>query len=237
MKNQNLIPLNSFISKAGICSRREAVDLIKNGNVLVNDRQVYEPGYKVKFSDVVKYKDEIVKPIENIYLLLNKPKGYQTGTENEQSRKSVTQLIRNIVSQKLHAVSKLDRDTSGVLLLTNDGLLAQKIDSPRRKTPSKYYVVLSNPLKVEDLQKLKKGVVLDEGKVTFYKINFTGKTRNSVVIEVHGVKNRNIKRAFFALGYKILALDRLTYGNLSKKGLLAGRCRSLTPEELLELQK
>lgn len=230
------IALNSFIAKAGICSRRAAVELIKKGHITVNHYIIDEPGFKVLPKDTVRYKDRPVKEQKKVYILLNKPKGYVTTVEDERGRKTVMDLVKKASKERIFPVGRLDRDTTGLLILTNDGDLSQKMAHPKNKVTKIYYVVLDKLVQHEDLLKLKQGVYLEDGKAYADRVNFPkGKPRNHVIIEIHGGKNRIIKRMFSHLGYKVVGLDRIAYGGLTKKGSIVGHWRPLTDEEVQDL--
>ena len=236
-KEKEIIPLNAYLSKAGIDSRRATIELIKKGYVTVNDEVITDPAFKVLPHDVVKYKDRIVKEEEKVYLLLNKSKGYVTTVSDERGRKTVMDLIGAAGNERLFPIGRLDRDTTGLLVITNDGDLAQKLAHPRNKVLKKYYVALDRPLIYEDMQKLKHGVSLEDGKSYFDKIYFLkGKKHNYVIVEIHSGKKRVIKRMFAHIGYKVIGLDRISFADLTKKGLAVGRWRYLTDSEIQELK-
>lgn len=232
-------PLNAFLARAGLCSRRAAIELIKRGQIYVNGEIMTEPGYRVQQHDKVKYQDKIFRPEKNIYVLLNKPKGYVTTTADEMERKTVLDLIKGkkIGKERLYPVGRLDRDTTGLLLITNDGYLSQKLAHPKNNVTKKYFVVLDKPLKIDDMNILKKGIYLEDGKSWFDKIAFTGeRTGKNVLVEIHGGKNRIIKRMFKFLKYKVVALDRTYYAGITKHGLEVGNWRYLTEEEVESLK-
>jgi len=227
------IVLNAYLARAGICSRRAAVDLIKHGQITVNYVVMYDPGFKVMPNDVIRYKDKIVKEETKIYLLLNKPKGCVTTVSDEKGRKTVMDLVQPAGKERLFPVGRLDRDTTGLLVITNDGYLSQKLGHPKNKVSKRYYAVLDQLFQVEDVAKLKSGVYLEDGKAWVDKINFVaGKKRNHVMVEIHGGKKRIIKRMFDHLGYKVIGLDRINYAGLVKRGLPIGRWRLLTEAEI-----
>lgn len=232
-------PLNAFLARAGLCSRRAAIELIKRGQVYVNGEIVTEPGYRVQQHDKVKYLDKIYRPEKHVYILLNKPKGYVTTTADEMERKTVLDLIKGkgLGKERLYPVGRLDRDTTGVLLITNDGYLSQRLAHPKNNITKKYYVVLDKPLHIDDTNKLKKGVYLEDGKSWFDKVTLTGdKAGKMVIVDIHGGKNRIIKRMFKHLGYKVVALDRIEFAMINKKKLEVGKWRHLTDAEVEELK-
>jgi 23S rRNA pseudouridine2605 synthase len=230
-ENNTTVPLNAFLAQAGICSRRAAIDLIKKGRITVNENVITQPGYKIKANDIVKYKDQIVKPEKKIYILLNKPKGFVT--TDERGGKNILELLKSAPEQRLYPIAKLDRDTTGLIIITNDGDLSQNLDHPRNKVFQKYYVVLDKPFNGELMDKLKKGIYLEDGKAWVDKINFAyGKGKNHLSVEIHGGKKRIIKRMFAFLGFKVVGLDRVNYAGLTKKALPVGRWRFLSEEEI-----
>ncbi len=237
-KNLEPIPLNAYLARAGVASRRATVEIIKKGQVTVNDELITEPGFKVLPTDVVKYKDRIIKEEKKVYILLNKPKGYITTVSDERGRKTVMELVQSATRERLFPIGRLDRDTTGLIVITNDGNFAQKLAHPSKKVPKKYYVVVDRPLQGEDLQKLKNGVVLEDGRAKVDKIYFLqDKKRNIVMVEIHGGKKRVVKRMFTAIGYKVIGLDRVGFATLTKKGLKVGQWRYLTDEEIKELTR
>lgn len=229
--------LNKYLAIAGVASRRETVELIKEGHVTVNDELVTDPSYKVKSGDKVKYKDKIVKPEQKVYLLLNKPKGYITTVSDERGRRTVIDLVSDAGKYRLYPVGRLDRDTTGLLVITNDGDLAQKLSHPKYEVPKRYYAVLDKDLEVADFQKIKKGLHLPDGKIKVDKIFYVpNKPKNHVNVELHSGKNRIVKRIFLHVGYKVTKLDRTMYANLAKKDLPVGKWRHLTKEEIESLK-
>lgn len=231
--------LNKYISNAGICSRRKADEYIKNGYVTVNDQTVYEMGYKVQPKDVVKFKGKKVVSEKKIYVLLNKPRGYITTTSDEKDRKTVMELVKD-ASEKLriYPVGRLDRNTSGLLLLTNDGELTLQLSHPSSEVTKVYQAELDKPLTEEDRQKIKKGLQLEDGLALVDEIDYTlprGDDRH-VGIELHIGKNRIVRRIFEHLGYEVLKLDRVLYAGLTKKNLPRAKWRFLTEKELIFLK-
>lgn len=230
-------PLNAFLSRAGIGSRRAVIDLIDKGHVTVNGEIIKEPGYKVKIDDVVKFKDKIIREEKKIYILLNKPAGYVTTVSDERGRKTVMELIKPAPKERLYPVGRLDRDTTGLLVITNDGYLSQQLAHPKNKVTKTYYVVLNKDLQFADMQKIRAGLFLDDGRATVDKIYHPrGKDRNHVMVDIHGGKNRIIKRIFAHVGYRVTGLDRINFAGLTKRGLLVGRWRFLTDQEIEKLE-
>lgn len=235
------MPLNKYVALAGICSRRKAVDLIKEGQVTVNGQQQLAPGYGVQESDAVKVSGKLihtVKPKEYVYVLLNKPSGYVTTVKDEQGRQTVMDLVRLAPGIRIYPVGRLDITTTGVLLLTNDGNLAQKLSHPSASITKIYDVKVHRALEAEDLEILSKGLKLDDGlmKIDGYFLH-PDPTNQKVRITLHSGKNRVIKRLFERLRYFVEKLDRIEFAGLSKKGLARGTWRFLTKREVDKLKK
>ncbi len=230
--------LNKYIAHAGICSRRKAAELVKQGHIKVNGEIVREPFYEVKKRDRVEYKGALLKPEERkVYILLNKPRGLITTLKDEKGRKTVMDIFRGKVKERIYPVGRLDRDTSGLLLLTNDGELAQKLSHPRHKVKKAYHVILDKPLSKNDLLKIAEGLELEDGLAEVDEIGYVkGKAKNELGVVLHSGKNRIVRRIFEALGYEVRRLDRTYYANLTKKDLPRGRFRHLTPKEVVMLK-
>ena len=230
--------LNKYVAHCGVCSRRQAADLVKNGQVSVNGAVIVEPFYQMKEGDVVRYKGKVIRPEENmVYLLLNKPKGVISTSQDERGRTTVLDLIKDKVSERVFPVGRLDRDTTGLLLLTNDGELALKMTHPSFKMEKQYEVVLDKDLKPEDLHKIRDGVVLDDGPAIVDAAHYTpGKNKDSVTLLLHLGRNRIVRRIFEHLGYEVIKLDRVYLGGLTKKDLPRGFVRYLTPREVIMLK-
>lgn len=231
--NDDLMRLNKFIANAGVCSRREADELIKTGAVEVNGMMITEMGYKVKPDDEVRYDGELLTPEKKVYVLLNKPKNFITTTSDERDRKTVMDLIANATSARIFPVGRLDRQTTGVLLFTNDGDLTKKLTHPSHQVRKIYHVVLDKSLHGEDLQKIMDGIRMEEGVAKVDKISFIeGKAHNEVGVEIHIGWNRVVRRIFEKLGYKIEHLDRVSFAGLTKKNLKRGDWRILERDEI-----
>ena len=230
------MPLNKYLSWSGICSRRQAVEYIKAGDVKVNGAVVREPGHKIVRHDQIIFKNKKIVPDEKIYLLLNKPRDYVTTVADERGRRTVIALVSNITTKRVHPVGRLDRTTTGLLLLTNDGELTQKLAHPRNEVKKVYSVVLDRPLSVTDLQSIREGIKLDDGIAAVDTIGYTDERKNCVKVRLHSGKNRIIRRIFEYFDYKILRLDRINYAGLTKRGLPLGRCRALTEREVRVLK-
>lgn len=230
--------LNKYISNAGVCSRRQADEYIKAGYVSVNDEVILEMGYKVKPKDVVKFKNKRVQGERKMYVLLNKPKGYLTTVSDDRDRKTVMELVNTIKDVRLYPVGRLDRNSTGILILTNDGELAQKLSHPSGEVTKVYQVELDKPLDSKDMLKIREGVVLEDGKANIDQVEYTlprGDDRH-VGIELHSGKNRIVRRIFESLGYEVVKLDRVLYAGLTKKNLPRGKWRFLTEKEIVFLK-
>jgi 23S rRNA pseudouridine2605 synthase len=236
--SQSLMPLNKFISHAGICARREAAELVKGGKVKVNGELVLEPGYRVSAKDDIRVNGKRVLPAKNlVYILLNKPKDYITTTEDPQKRKTVLDLIRKATTERVYPVGRLDRNTSGVLLLTNDGELAQKLTHPSNEVKKLYSVTLNKPLDKKDFEKILDGVVLEDGPAKVDAIAYSNpKDRTEIGVEIHSGRNRIVRRIFEHLGYDVRGLDRVIFAGLTKKNVDRGKWRYLSEKEVRDLK-
>lgn len=235
--NPNPLPsLTKYIANTGACSRRKAVELIEEGFVLVNNAIIREGGYRVQSIDVVVVKGEPIQTPKKVYVLLNKPKDYITTLADEKGRKMVTDLLWPHVKERIYPVGRLDRSTTGVLLLTNDGELTQKLSHPRYEVAKVYHVCLDSSLKHQDYVAIKEGVRLYDGLVQVDYIEYLQK-KSDIMIEIHNGKNRIIRRLFEHLGYQVKKLDRVQYAGLTKSGLTVGNWRYLTALEVNALQK
>eukprot|EP01006_Ploeotia_vitrea_P029651 TRINITY_DN62144_c0_g1_i1.p1 TRINITY_DN62144_c0_g1~~TRINITY_DN62144_c0_g1_i1.p1 ORF type:complete len:340 (+),score=-32.17 TRINITY_DN62144_c0_g1_i1:2-1021(+) len=228
--------LNKFIANAGVCSRREADKLIENGDIKVNGKVVLEMGYKVKPGDEVKYKGKVLQKENLIYLLLNKPKDHITTVHDPEGRKTVMNLVRKATDERIYPVGRLDRQTTGLLLMTNDGDLAQKLAHPSGKVKKVYQVVLDKPLTEEDFEAIQNGLTLEDGEVKVDKIAVITPDATIIGIEIHIGKNRIVRRIFEHLGYDVVGLDRTIYAGLTKKDLPRGKWRFLKEKELINLK-
>lgn len=235
-RNEEQMPLNKYISRAGICSRRDAVKLIKEGKIKVNNTVVLEPGYKVQHKDKVFYQDKIVKEQQElVYILLNKPKGYITTTNDPKGRKTVMDLFKHTIKQRIYPVGRLDRNTTGLLLLTNDGELTQKLAHPKYEIKKIYQVTLDKAISPQDIQSIKNGLILEDGPIEVDAISVL-EENNLVGIEIHSGRNRIVRRIFESLGYEVKHLDRVVFADLTKKNLPRGKWRMLTKQELINLK-
>lgn len=227
------IRLNKFLANAGICSRREADEFIIAGVVKVNDVVVTELGTKIKRSDVVTFHDEAVSIERKVYVLLNKPKDTVTTSDDPQERRTVMDLVKGACTERIYPVGRLDRNTTGVLLLTNDGDLASKLTHPKFLKKKIYHVHLDKNLTKADMEQIGVGVQLEDGEIHADGINYTDEFRKDQVgIEIHSGKNRIVRRIFESLGYKVIKLDRVFFAGLTKKGLRRGEWRYLSEAEV-----
>ncbi len=228
------IRLNKFIANSGLCSRREADDLIAAGSIKVNGKVVSELGTRVSPNDDVRFGERRLSPEKEIHVLLNKPKDTITSSSDEKGRKTVLELVKNACKERLYPVGRLDRNTTGLLLLTNDGELAEKLTHPRHQVKKLYQVELDRNLNEKDLDALLKGVELEEGKFAVDAASYVkgAGDRKTVGVELHSGKNRIIRRLLEALGYKVKKLDRVVYAGLTKKDLPRGKWRYLTEKEV-----
>lgn len=236
---QELLPqsirLNKFISHAGVCARRAADTLIQAGHITVNGKKVNTLGYKVTPQDVVKYRDQVLKEDKHIYILLNKPKDYITTTQDPKERKTVLQLVKNACQERVYPVGRLDRNTTGLLLLTNDGALAKKLAHPSSNLAKLYHVMLNKPLSKEDYEKIKVGVVLEDGIAHVDQLEIVEQDSRSIGLKIHMGRNRVVRRIFEHLHYDVVKLDRVMYAHLTKKDLPRGKWRLLTQQEVNRL--
>ena len=229
--------LNKFLANAGICSRREADEFIQAGVVSVNGEVVTELGTKILRTDVVKFHDQPVSIEKKVYVLLNKPKDYVTTSDDPQQRKTVMDLVKNACPERIYPVGRLDRNTTGVLLLTNDGDLASKLTHPKYLKKKIYHVYLDKNVTAHDLQQIAEGVQLEDGEIKADDVQYAHPTdKKQVGIEIHSGKNRIVRRIFESLGYRVQKLDRVQFAGLTKKNLKRGDWRYLTEEEVDRLR-
>jgi 23S rRNA pseudouridine2605 synthase len=240
IKNNNtgLMPLNKFIAHAGIAARRDAAELVKKGLVKVNGKLITEPGFKVSSQDNILVNGKKIALAKNlVYILLNKPKDYITTTEDERGRKTVLELIRRATPERVYPVGRLDRNTSGVLLFTNDGELAQKLTHPSHEIKKVYHVSLDRPLEKRDFEQIQRGVTLEDGPAIVDVLAFPDvKDRSQVGLELHSGRNRIVRRIFESLGYTVKQLDRVMFAGLTKKNLERGKWRFLQEREIRALK-
>ena len=227
------IRLNKFLANAGVCSRREADEFIQKGEIKVNGEVITELGTKITRNDVVTHNDKVVLPEHKIYVLLNKPKDCVTTSDDPQGRLTVMDIVRNACTERIYPVGRLDRNTTGVLLLTNDGDLASKLTHPQYIKKKIYHVWLDRDVNEEDMQRIADGIELEDGPIHADAISYATDTdKNQVGIEIHSGRNRVVRRIFESLGYRVVKLDRVYFAGLTKKNLPRGRWRYLTQQEV-----
>lgn len=231
------IRLNKYIAHSGICSRREADDLIRNGDIKVNGKVVYELGIRIKPSDKVSYRGKVLKREKLIYILLNKPKDFITTTDDPQARKTVIDLVKNHIRERVFPVGRLDRNTTGLLILTNDGDLSEVLAHPSYNIRKVYEVQLDKPVQEKDVEAIKKGLELEDGPVKIDDMAVLSPDARSIGIEIHSGRNRIVRRIFEHLGYEVVKLDRVMYSFLTKKDLPRGKWRYLKEFEVVRLKK
>jgi 23S rRNA pseudouridine2605 synthase len=230
------MPLNKYIAHCGICSRRDAVEFIKQGKVKVNGELANEPGLKINDGDAVTVAGKKIFPQRNLtYILLNKPKGFITTTEDDRGRKTVMDLVSASEAPRLYPIGRLDRNTTGLIILTNDGELAQKLSHPKYNIKKVYQVTLDKNLSKNDFEKILEGVTLEDGAIKVDALAML-EEKNMVGLEIHSGKNRIVRRIFEHLGYVVEKLDRVMYAGLTKKNLPRGKWRLLTEREIILLK-
>ncbi len=230
------IRLNRFVAQSGLCSRREADDFIAAGLVSVNGVIVTELGTKVKPTDIVKFNDERLQGEKNVYLVLNKPKGYVTTLEDDHAEKTVMELVQNACKERIYPVGRLDKNSLGLLLFTNDGDITRQLTHPSLRKKKIYEVALDKALTRADFEQLAEGITLEDGDIYFDEISYLKDDKKSVGVEIHSGRNRIVRRMFEHLGYKVTKLDRVYYAGLTKKNLKRGAWRFLTSDEVARLK-
>ncbi len=230
--------LNKYLAHAGIASRRAADTLILQGHVTVNGKVVQEMGYRVQESDVVTFKGSRIKPVDKlVYYLLNKPRNVISTASDERGRKTVLDVIAEKIPERIYPIGRLDRNTSGLIVLTNDGELTKKLSHPSHQVPKVYHVTLDRTLSLKEFEAIREGITLEDGFIKPDSLHYMeGMTRREVQIEVHSGKNRIVRRIFEHVGYEVVKLDRTYYAGLTKKNLPRGRFRPLTKEEVRMLK-
>jgi 23S rRNA pseudouridine2605 synthase len=221
---------------SGICSRREADDFITSGLVSVNGNVVTELGTKVSEGDVVRFNDNIIRNEKKVYIVMNKPKGYVTTIEDPNAEKTVMDLLGNNVRERVYPVGRLDKNSMGVLLITNDGDLAKKLMHPAYGKKKIYQVMLDKPLTKADMDRIANGVDLDDGEIHADAISYVGDSKTDIGVEIHSGRNRIVRRMFEHCGYRVQKLDRVYFAGLTKKKLKRGEWRFLSPREVQMLQ-
>jgi 23S rRNA pseudouridine2605 synthase len=236
-KQDDGIRLNKYIANSGICSRREADVFIKAGSATVNGKLVTEMGYKVQPDDVVRFDGSLISPEEKRYVLLNKPKNYITTMDDDRGRRTVMDLVANASKERIYPVGRLDRNTTGLLLFTNDGELAKKLTHPKHNIQKIYHASLDKKLAMSDLHKISDGFVLDERRVQVDEISYIqGQSKTEVGVKIHSGRNRIVRRIFEHFGYLVVKLDRVIFAGLTKKNLPRGQWRHLTAMEVNSLK-
>jgi 23S rRNA pseudouridine2605 synthase len=232
------MPLNKYIAHSGVAARREAADMVKKGLVKVNGELITEPGFKVSSKDEIKVNGKKIFLAKNlVYILLNKPKDYITTTDDPQGRKTVLDIIGRATIERVYPVGRLDRNTSGVLILTNDGELAQKLTHPRNEIKKVYHVTLDKPLDKKDFDRILSGVMLDDGPANVDVLAYAdAKDKTQLGVEIHSGRNRIVRRIFESLGYDVKNLDRVVFAGLTKKNVDRGKWRFLTEKEVRDLK-
>ena len=230
------IRLNKYIANAGVCSRREADKLIANGEIKVNGELITELGYKVKIGDKVVHNGKRLSPEKPVYVLLNKPKDFITTTDDPENRRTVMDLVKNACDQRIYPIGRLDRNTTGLLLFTNDGEMARKLAHPSHKVKKIYKVELDKNITKEDFLKIEAGLELEDGIAEVDSLAIVDDNKKTLGIEIHIGKNRIVRRIFEHLGYEVVRLDRVMYGPLDKYNLPRGKWRLLTDKEIMRLK-
>lgn len=230
------IRLNRFIANAGICSRREADNLISAGQVKVNGKVITEMGYKVKKTDTVEYKGKKLKSETHQYVLLNKPRGFVTTTKDPHAKKTVMELVSKACDERIYPVGRLDKETTGLLLFTNDGETAKKLTHPSHKVKKIYQVELDKPITKDDFETILNGVTLEDGPATVNELALLGDDNKVLGVEIHIGRNRIVRRLFEHFGYNVKKLDRVMFASLTKKNLPRGKFRHLSPKEVMGIK-
>jgi len=229
-----MIRLNKFIANAGICSRRDADRLIESGVIRINGKTVTELGTKVAPGDKVQYGNQTLRREKQYYVLLNKPKGFITTTDDPGNRKTVMELVKNACKERIYPVGRLDKNTTGLLLFTNDGDVAKRLTHPKHKVKKVYHVVLDKRITKNDMMKITEGFMLDDGFIKADAVAFVrdSESKKEVGIELHSGRNRIVRRIFESLGYRVEKLDRVAFAGLTKKDIPRGKWRYLTDKEV-----
>lgn len=228
--------LNRFIAQSGLCSRREADDFIQAGLVTVNGTIVTELGTKVMPTDEVRFNDSIVQGEKKVYLVLNKPKGYVTTLDDPHATKTVMDLVKDACTERIYPVGRLDKNSLGLLLFTNDGDLTKQLTHPSYRKKKIYQVTLDKPLTRADMDKIAEGITLEDGDIFADEISYVKDDKKEIGIEIHSGRNRIVRRIFEHLGYTVQKLDRVYYAGLTKKNLKRGAWRFLTKDEVMHLK-
>jgi len=231
------IRLNKYIANSGICSRREADVYIKSGSATVNGKIITEMGYKVQLTDEVRFDDSLINPELKRYILLNKPKNYITTMDDERGRNTVMDLVGRATKERIYPVGRLDRNTTGLLLFTNDGEMAKKLTHPKHNNRKLYHASLDKKLALVDLKKIEANFMLDGKMVYIDAVSYIeNQPKSEIGIEIHSGRNRIVRKIFEHFGYKVIKLDRVVFAGLTKKNLPRGRWRTLTQQEINNLK-
>jgi len=231
------IRLNKYISNSGICSRREADVFIASGSAVVNGKIITEMGYKVKVTDEVRFDGSLISPEKKRYVLLNKPKNFITTMDDDRGRKTVMELVANAAKERIYPVGRLDRNTTGLLLFTNDGELAKKLTHPKHNVQKIYHASLDKKLSQSDLNSISEGFMLDDRRVLVDEISYiVNQPKSEVGVKIHSGRNRIVRRIFEHFNYSVVKLDRVVFAGLTKKDLPRGHWRHLTEMELNNLK-
>ncbi len=230
------IRLNKYISMSGLCSRREADEYIQAGDITVNGQKVTELGVKINPSDEIRYKGDVLQGEKRIYILMNKPKGFVTTLEDPNAEKTVMDIVKNACQERVYPVGRLDKNSLGVLLITNDGELTKKLTHPGNEKKKIYQVALDRSATIQDLEKLYEGIELEDGLAKVDEVEFLDDKRREIGLSIHSGRNRIVRRMFEELGYHVQKLDRVYFAGLTKKGLRRGAWRYLTPKEVAMLK-
>ncbi|MBS2211082.1 rRNA pseudouridine synthase [Carboxylicivirga mesophila] len=229
--------LNKYIANAGVCSRRDADKLIEKGEITVNGKVVTQLGTSVGRKDDIRYQGQRLNPEEKVYVLLNKPKGYVTTVEDKHAKQTVMDLVEDACEQRIYPVGRLDKQTTGLLLLTNDGELTKMLTHPKYNAKKIYHVFTDKPVFASHLEQLASGITLEDGPIHADAISYAEKDdKTQVGIEIHSGRNRIVRRMFEHLGYKVMKLDRVYFAGLTKKGVPRGKWRYLTDKEVTRLK-
>jgi len=234
----DIMRLNKYIAHSGVCSRRKAAELVKAGKVQVNGKIERNPAYEVQPKDKIEYNGKRLRnQTKMIYVLMNKPKNVLTTTSDDRARTTVMDILKNKVPERIYPVGRLDRNTTGLLLLTNDGKLAKKLSHPSHKIKKRYHVILDKPVSSEHLEQIRKGITLEDGPVPVDDIDWIiGSDHSEIGIEIHIGRNRIVRRIFESMGYQVERLDRVYYAGLTKKDLPRGWFRPLSKKEVIMLK-
>lgn len=235
--DSDLIRLNKYIASTGLCSRRDADELIRTGLITVNNKLVTDMGVKVRASDIVKYNGERIKEERKVYILLNKPKNYITTVEDPHAKNTVLDLLRGACKERIYPVGRLDRNTTGVLLLTNDGEITKRLTHPKFNKLKIYHVQLNKNLTARDIEKISSGIMLEDGFIKADDIQYVNPAdRSQIGVEIHSGRHHIVKRIFEHMGYEVIKLDRVYFAGLTKKNLHRGEWRFLSQKEITMLK-